>query len=196
MKQSLFVNALKFASHAMAVKDVRYYLNGVLFEFRKDVLTLVGTDGHRMAYVDLASDSELDGQWTIPADSVKLILTAFKATGTGFVSFVVAQDNHVDKLTVQGANGQVIQCTPIDGKYPDWRRVCKSGGATAKATISIGMNTDYLSAASKACGALSSTRYKGMRLTLFGETESILCFPDELPEGISGAAVVVMPMRL
>ena len=34
---------------AMAQQDVRYYLNGMLWEVRADSLRAVATDGHRLA---------------------------------------------------------------------------------------------------------------------------------------------------
>ncbi|KAG0735527.1 hypothetical protein G6F24_018678 [Rhizopus arrhizus] len=34
---------------AMAQQDVRYYLNGLLFDLRGDALRPVATDGHRLA---------------------------------------------------------------------------------------------------------------------------------------------------
>jgi DNA polymerase-3 subunit beta len=34
---------------AMAQQDVRYYLNGLLFDLRGDALRTVATDGHRLA---------------------------------------------------------------------------------------------------------------------------------------------------
>jgi DNA polymerase-3 subunit beta len=43
-------------SFSMANQDVRYYLNGLLFEFHDGSLTTVATDGHRLAVCDSASD--------------------------------------------------------------------------------------------------------------------------------------------
>ena len=44
---------------AMAQQDVRYYLNGLLFDLRGDALRTVATDGHRLALceTDLAKPS-------------------------------------------------------------------------------------------------------------------------------------------
>jgi DNA polymerase-3 subunit beta len=37
-------------SFAMAVHDIRYYLNGILFVAEGKQLSLVATDGHRLAF--------------------------------------------------------------------------------------------------------------------------------------------------
>lgn len=197
MKQSAFIAALKFASHAAASKDIRYYLNGVLFEFRGTTLTLVGTDGHRMAYVELEADvndytTTLD--FIVSAESVKLLLAAYKGASTGRVSFEASADNvGTPRLTVRGS--QSVECRSIKGKYPDWRRVCKSG-ARPVATEEIGFNVDYIAAAAKACGALSSSKYKVAKFQFYGPSEAVKVSPDELPVGVNAAWAVVMPVRL
>lgn len=199
MKQSTFVKALKFASHAMAVKDIRYYLNGVCLELMGDSMILVGTDGHRMAYVTMTDENSggapehqnYGPQHIIDGASVKILLAMFKPNSTGYLGFEFDEGN----ILISGDSGQAVYCSVIAGKFPDWRRVCKSG-AMPKGTERIGMNADYLAAASKACGALDDTRYGGMTMTLHGETESILCRPSDLPDGITEAAVIVMPVKL
>lgn len=204
MKQQAFVEALKFASHAMATKDMRYYLNGVLFEFRSTGLTLVGTDGHRMAYVEMLGEHGIlggDADIIVPAATVKLLLTAFKASSTANMIFAYAplpapegnaRIRH--RLEVMGANAQTIHCEGVDGKFPDWRRVCKAEDKP-NAVEQIAVNSDYLAAASKACGALSD-KYSAARLTFYGNTGAIKATPGKvMNEGITFAAVVVMPMR-
>lgn len=198
MKQSAFIAALKFASHAMAQKDIRYYLNGVCLELMGDSMILIGTDGHRMAYVELDDDNSGGAlsptknhgpQFIIPSDTVKVLLSMFKANSTGHMDFEFA-----DTVTISGPSG-ILPFKPIEGKFPDWRRVCKSG-AQPVATESIGFNASYLADASKACGALSSTKYSGVNIKLFGPNESIRVTADAVPNGIREACVVVMPMRL
>jgi len=53
---------LEKTAFAMAQQDVRYYLNGMLFEGRPGLLRTVATDGHRLALCETSidKDSELD----------------------------------------------------------------------------------------------------------------------------------------
>ena len=46
-------DGLKKTSYAMSVDETRYVLNGILFSFKDNKLTLVATDGRRLALVDL-----------------------------------------------------------------------------------------------------------------------------------------------
>src|SRR5678816_993179 len=48
--QKALKNALRLVQFAMAVQDIRYYLNGVLFSVDKDTLRVVATDGHRLSF--------------------------------------------------------------------------------------------------------------------------------------------------
>ena len=41
---------LKQVEFAMAQQDIRYYLNGLLFEIAANKLNIVGTDGHRLSF--------------------------------------------------------------------------------------------------------------------------------------------------
>ncbi|MES2181936.1 MAG: DNA polymerase III subunit beta, partial [Pseudomonadota bacterium] len=43
-------NLLKQVEFAMAQQDIRYYLNGLLFEVTNNRLNIVGTDGHRLSF--------------------------------------------------------------------------------------------------------------------------------------------------
>ena len=67
----LFCKALKFAAHAASKKDVRFYLVGVRVEWVGDELTLVGTDGNRLARITLRTSVPL----SLPA-TVKMRLTS------------------------------------------------------------------------------------------------------------------------
>jgi len=57
---------------AMAVQDVRYYLNGVLFELEQNRLRAIATDGHRLAQtdVDISLDSKDNRQLIVPRKAI------------------------------------------------------------------------------------------------------------------------------
>ncbi|MGZ5649061.1 MAG: DNA polymerase III subunit beta, partial [Usitatibacter sp.] len=57
LPQKALKDALGLVQFAMAVQDIRYYLNGVLFSVDKDVLRVVATDGHRLSF----ASHQLDG---------------------------------------------------------------------------------------------------------------------------------------
>ena len=50
---------------AMAVHDIRYYLNGILFVAEGKQLSLVATDGHRLAFAQATLDADVPRQEVI-----------------------------------------------------------------------------------------------------------------------------------
>ncbi|NNK32828.1 MAG: DNA polymerase III subunit beta, partial [Xanthomonadales bacterium] len=56
IQEDILKNLLDKTSFAMANQDVRYYLNGLLFDFHSGQLSTVATDGHRLAVCDLVAD--------------------------------------------------------------------------------------------------------------------------------------------
>jgi len=55
---------------AMAQQDVRYYLNGMLFELKDNQLVTVATDGHRLAMASQSVSHDNDVQVILPRKGV------------------------------------------------------------------------------------------------------------------------------
>ena len=110
---------LDATSFAMAKQDVRYYLNGLLFEWHGETLLVVGTDGHRLADVGLRVAIAGDpGQAIVPADSVAILARIGAETGDREVTLEVNRN----RLAVAWSGCELISKL-IEGRYPEWRRV-------------------------------------------------------------------------
>ena len=57
--QKTLKNLLDQVAFAMAVHDIRYYLNGILFVAEGRQLSLVATDGHRLAFSSAKLDTDV-----------------------------------------------------------------------------------------------------------------------------------------
>lgn len=114
-----FISALKFAAHAAATKDVRFYLETVRFEFSIDKLMLVGCDGARLATITLPGSYSLEGNFLVSIDSVKHILAMFGKDKKGEITFALTNKT----LTLSNQFGVTYTPTLSNGVYPDWRRV-------------------------------------------------------------------------
>ena len=164
--QKTFVEALKFVAVASGKKDVRYYLNGVCFELRPTSLTLIATNGHQMAVAEIAGEfGDVHADVTVKNDDVKTILALFK--GNGFKGFQVAPLAVGLWLTLTDVNGRGLTVEGVEAKYPDWRRVSPSG----KVSTDMGrfaINSDYLAAGAKACGALANSKVSAVVVEVYG----------------------------
>lgn len=108
---------LSFTHHAMAVKDVRYYLNGVSIERRGKSLTAAATDGHRLAVrvTDAVTDSGENRDVIVPHKGANAMRDTLKhAEGDVLVEMSA---NHL-RLTV---GNTVLTTKLIDGRFPDHR---------------------------------------------------------------------------
>lgn len=197
IKQRDFLTALKFVSHAMAKGDIRYYLNAVLMSIsEKGVATLVATDGHRMATIDLQlGGSHSIGEFLLCRSGIVTLLKNFKSPKNCEIELTINVD---DVVTFEnGAQSQTVDL--VDGKFPDWKRVVplkpKKGAA-----LEWGCNAVYLAEAFKASQLIANPRYNGV---LLHQNESNSAMKVEVPTShgefsdiVSTGIVVIMPMRL
>ena len=152
-------------SFAMANQDVRYYLNGLLFEFKDGSLRTVATDGHRLAVCD--HDGRLDigqnRQIIVPRKGV-LELSRMLADSNAVVKLGLGK-NHVRLIK----SGLVLTSKLIDGRFPDYQAVIPVG--TEKKMV---LNRGSLILALQRASILSNEKYKGVRLEGSGNMLKIM----------------------
>ena len=123
-KFMIYRNALKAVSRFAAVKDVRYYLNGVLVEANPLETRLCATDGHTLAVHRADAKGDNEGAWTgiLPLDAVTTLLKmkpALKSLKDEPIALTVSDNGEIRA----DWNGQSIICRAVDGEFPDYRRV-------------------------------------------------------------------------
>ena len=124
MKITIDRNALKAVSRFAAVKDIRYYLQGVLIESTPLQTRLAATCGHTMAVHRADAKGDNEGSWTgiLPLDAVTTLLK-MKATHKTlkdapiYATILESGEIRCDWI------GQSIITRAVDGKFPDYRRV-------------------------------------------------------------------------
>lgn len=196
----VFTTALKFAAHAAAKKDVRFYLLGTLFEFKDDTLTLVATDGARLAYTRLQLDASslIEDRFVVSTAGVKQALVAL-GKSKGRVSFYASaepkQPGKPRALSI-GDGTSTISPAVLDGTYPDWRRVVPASDRENKPAPHL--DAIYLAEAAAALAPMSLP-YKAARaldINAPGPGYPVVFRPAALSDpAIKEAAVVVSPIR-
>ena len=142
-------------SFAMANQDVRYYLNGLLFEFKDGLLRTVATDGHRLAVCDLDGSVEISNnrQLIVPRKGV-MELSRMLADSSDKVQLGIGK-NHVRLIK----NHLAFTSKLIDGRFPDYQAVIPVG-----TEHKIGVERGELIHALQRASILSNEKYKGVRL--------------------------------
>ncbi len=76
---------------ATANDETRPILTGLLFRFKGDTLTLVGTDGYRLAYVTIPIKNSLTGDYILPKRSLQELVRLLGNDDEAVLSFASAQ---------------------------------------------------------------------------------------------------------
>jgi len=121
LDQGVFREMLRKTSYAASTDETRYVLNGVLLSFKEGKLTMVATDGRRLALVE----NEVE----IPADADQDLILPSKAVNE--LMHVLGDDGELriavqDKQIVFAFNGTLVASKLIDGTYPNFRQVIPS----------------------------------------------------------------------
>lgn len=103
---------------AVATDAMRFSLHGVLFEIRKDALTLVGSDGKRLAMVSHPYPIGRDVPWHVIVPRKGLDIITFAAKQAATVRVLVRESQMIVKT-----DRAVVSTQLVAGLYPAFRQV-------------------------------------------------------------------------
>ena len=158
--QKTLKDLLTQVSFAMAVHDIRYYLNGILFVAEGKQLSLVATDGHRLAFASATLDVEVPRQEVIlPRKTVLELQRLLSDVGGDDQPLIEMQfANNQAKFSF---GGMEFVTKLVEGKFPDYNRVIPKAH---KNTVTLGRAP--LLASLQRTAILTSEKFKGVRLNL------------------------------
>jgi DNA polymerase III subunit beta len=169
---------------AITGEDTRYFLNGALFILRPDSLSLVSTDGHRLALIN-APREKAAGKGKGAEEEVRRILPRktllelgrLLAEGDGEIRYE-AGENHL----FFDIGGRLLISRMIDGQFPAFERVIPKGNDKR-----IEFDRDRLTNAVKRVALLSNERSRAVKFQIengkveiassspeFGEAKEVL----------------------
>lgn len=147
---------------AMAVHDIRYYLNGILFVAEGKTLTLVATDGSRLALAQAQLEADIPKQEVIlPRKTVLELMRLLKDGGKDGSGEDVIEMRFAGNQAKFSFSGMEFVTKLVEGKYPDYNRVIPKNH---KNIITLGRAT-LLSSLQRAA-ILTSEKFKGVRLNI------------------------------
>lgn len=130
LEQNDLANMLKSVSFAQSSDENRYILNGVYFNFSDENLTLVATDGRRLALTsyELESDSSDTGNLILPAKTVSEIE---RLVGKGESVKIAFNDRQVAfEIAIEDEEGNsglidhiYLVSKIVEGNFPNYRQV-------------------------------------------------------------------------
>ncbi|MFC5570835.1 DNA polymerase III subunit beta [Lysobacter yangpyeongensis] len=140
---------------AMAQQDVRYYLNGLLFDLRESSLRCVATDGHRLALCEAALDAgaSTKRQIIVPRKGVTELQRLLEG-GERELELEMGRSH----LRVK-RDDVTFTSKLIDGRFPDYEAVIPIG-----ADKEVRIDREVLRASLQRAAILSNEKYRGVRI--------------------------------
>ncbi len=154
--QKTLKDLLGQVSFAMAVHDIRYYLNGILFVAEGKQLSLVATDGHRLAFASATLVIDVPKQEVILPRKTVTELQRLLSDTEGAIEMQFA--NNQAKFSFDGME---FITKLVEGKFPDYNRVIPKNH---KNSITLGRSA--LLATLQRTAILTSDKFKGVRLNI------------------------------
>ncbi len=171
ISQSKLKYLLNSIQYSMAQQDVRYYLNGVLLLVESNLLKVVATDGHRLAY----NAGEIQGlherqELILPRKAVlelcKLLLDTEDLVKIEFTQ----------QQLKASFSGVTLITKVIEGKFPDYERVIPNY------TNHLEINRQIVQQALQRAAILSNEKFRGVRFVLTEKNLSIISNNSEQEE--------------
>jgi DNA polymerase-3 subunit beta len=192
-RASLPRNALKEmvakTQFAITGEDTRYFLNGAKFVLKPDSLTLVATDGHRLALVEVKHNVGITQEIGVILPKKTLLeLGKLLAEGEGDILFE-SGENHL----FFEVGGRMLISRMIDGQFPAYERVIPKGNDK-----DIEFERERLTNAVKRVALLSNERSRAVKFEIekgkvevtsssseFGEAR------EQIPVDYAGTAMTI-----
>ena len=154
LPQATMKRLIEATQFSMAHQDVRYYLNGMLFETEGEELRTVATDGHRLAVCSMPVGQSLPNHSVIVPRKGVIELMRMLDGGETPLRVQIGSNN------IRAHVGDFIFTSKlVDGRFPDYRRVLpKNPDKTLEA------GCDILKQAFARAAILSNEKFRGVRL--------------------------------
>jgi DNA polymerase-3 subunit beta len=176
-------SALKALVLLAAKKDIRYYLVGVNVEFSPAITRIVATDGHKLGLYQTGAQNVGHGALMIPTDTIN----ALPKTGSydPELTFIKCEGPGAWEIVGLPNNGRIV-FQEIDGRFPDYQRVCsfKTDGLPGS------YNPEYLMQFLKVQHLLGGSKKCTINVYQSGKSSALVTLA-----GVDNFYGVIMPMK-
>ncbi len=183
LPREVLKNMVAKTQFAITGEDTRYFLNGALFIQRPDSMSLVSTDGHRLALITVARDNaksrakSVDEERVILPRKTLLELGRLLSEGDGDIQYERGENHLFFEV-----GGRLLISRMIDGQFPAFERVIPKGNDKR-----VEFDRDRLTSAVKRVALLSNERSRAVKFQMdkgkveiassspeFGEAKEVL----------------------
>ncbi|MBT8140469.1 MAG: DNA polymerase III subunit beta [Gammaproteobacteria bacterium] len=160
VSQSELAALIQKTAFSMAQQDVRYYLNGMLWEIDDKILRAVSTDGHRLAIAEIKLAKPT-------GEPLQQVIVPRK--GVLELSRLLADEDQSENIELEFGGNHISAASDdlvfvsklVDGKFPDYKRVLPKGGDKR-----VVADRQQLRDALQRAAILSNEKFRGVRFSL------------------------------
>jgi DNA polymerase III subunit beta len=175
---------MKKTSFAISTDESRYVLNGIFISLKDHKMTMVATDGRRLALVDEEVDvsEKSQGEFIAPAKAVGELNRLLQDKGNVEIRYT---DNQASFTLKDEKNGSVLIVTKlIEGNYPNYRQVIPN---EVKERVSLARE-EFLHALKRA-EIMTSDKSNSVKLTFGKNNLAITANSPEVGEARESIAI-------
>lgn len=157
IEQTILKRMLQLTAFAVSFDESRYILNGILFKIGKNSLTLVGTDGKRLAIIEKKLNYTItkDVSLIVPIKTIQELTRNLQDDGE--ISLIIGTNQVLFDF------GEIVIISRlIEGEFPDYQQVIP-----ANSTSKIKVARDQFLLATKRAALLSTPDYQAVKLEVF-----------------------------
>ena len=184
LPQEKIRSMLKKTSFAISTDESRYVLNGIFFSLKEHKLTMVATDGRRLALVDEEVDisEKSQGEFIVPAKAVAELNRLLQEKGE--LEMRYAENQAAFELKDEKGFPILLITKLIEGNYPNYRQVIP---AEAKERIALGRE-EFMHALRRA-EIMTSEKQNSVKLTFSKNSLSINANSPDVGEAQENLAI-------
>jgi DNA polymerase-3 subunit beta len=184
LSQEKVKGMMKKTSFAISTDESRYVLNGIFISLKDHKMTMVATDGRRLALVDEEVDvsEKSQGEFIVPAKAVNELNRLLTEQGEVELRYT---DNQASFTLKDDKGGSVLLVTKlIEGNYPNYRQVIPS---EVKERISL-VREEFLHALKRA-EIMTSEKSNSVKLAFGKNNLAITANSPEVGEARESIAI-------
>lgn len=182
--QEKFRGMLRKTSFAISTDEARYVLNGIFISLKDHKMTIVATDGRRLALVDeeVEVSEQSQGEFIIPSKAVNELNRLLQEKGEAAIKY---GDNQAEFALSDNMEFSVKIITKlIEGNYPNYRQVIP--GETKER---VGLPREEFLHALKRAEIMTSEKANSVKLSFTRNNLSITANSPEVGEARESMAV-------
>jgi DNA polymerase III subunit beta len=184
LPQDKVKDMLRKTAYAISLDEARYVLNGVFLVLKEHKVTMVATDGRRLALaeedVEISADSQ--AEFIVPTKAINELARLLQATGGIEIKF--SQNQALFLLKNEQGPGIVIITKLVDGTYPNYRQVIP-----AESGQRLALPREELLQALRRVEIMTSEKANSVKLSFAKNRLEISANSPEVGEGREGLAI-------